>query len=466
MSNVDVLIEVNHWWTRGDIRPELLEKVERVMFRHLLDALKERQVVLIQGPRRVGKTSLMFQLIHHLIRTGVDPKHILYASMDDPLLDKRSLFTDIIALLENILLGHPILEGGKRIYLFLDEIVHFEGWELIVKRFYDQKYPFKFILSSSSSALLESRTKESLVGRAMVFHLTPFSFSEYAQLKGSKYISGWREFLEPLWSRFFLKGDADELIRGLKEVDREQRLREKEIDLTLRGYLYEGGFPEFLQMENPVIRSRYFWENVAERVLYHDIPEIFRVEDRDLLQKLFIYCVSHSGSMVNIVELGRDFGAPRQTISNYLNYLKSALLIQPLAKYARTTAGRLRSFKKIYACDSGMVVHLQRLSREQVEGRGLWGILAEIAVLTQLQRYCPYAHIYYYRERDREVDFAVEFNGRLIPVEVKYRREVEVPNGLLLFKRRFKTDFELLITRGRFSTSETVLFVPMRLFLC
>ncbi|RKY05396.1 hypothetical protein DRP77_01100 [Candidatus Poribacteria bacterium] len=466
MSNAEVLIQINHWWARGDVRPELLEKVERAVFPHILEALGERQIVLIQGPRRTGKTSLMFQLIHHLIRSGVDPRRILYASMDDPLLDKSSLFQDIIDLFETTLLGQPLLESSEKLYLFLDEIAHFEGWELMVKRFYDQRYPFKFILSSSSSAFLESRSKESLVGRAIVFHLLPFSFSEYAQLKGKERIRKWREILEPLWTRFFLEGDADRLIKGLREVDREQRLMGREIELILREYLYEGGFPEFLQLRSPLLRSRYFWENVVERVLYHDIPEIFRVEDRELLQRIFIYCVSHSGSIVNIVELGRDFGAPRQTISNYLNYLKSSLLIRPLVRYARTAAGRLRGFKKVYACDSGLMVHLQRLTREQVESRGLWGVLAEIAVLAQLQRYHPHAHIYYYRERDREVDFVIELNGRLIPLEVKYRREVEIPNGLRLFKRRFKTEFEILITKDQLLTSGTVLFVPLRLFLC
>jgi predicted AAA+ superfamily ATPase len=242
-------------------------------------------------------------------------------------------------------------------------------------------------------------------------------------------------------------------------------LQEREFDLALRNYLRDGGFPEFLQLQEPTAISRYFWDNLAERTLYYDIPEIFRVEDRELLQKLFVYCVCHSGSIVNLVDLANSFSATRQTISNYLNFLNAGLLVQSVSKYSKTAAGRLRAFKKVYACDPGMVVHIQRLDENQVDEKGLWGALGEIAVFSQLQHYCPEAHLYYYRDRDRETDFVIDLFGRLVPIEVKYRDKIAIPNGLAFFKRRFQTEVEIVITRNQFDRKGSFLFIPFRLFL-
>jgi len=465
MSNRDVLIETNHWWTKNALRSELLEKVERRIIPQVFNAMPERQALLFQGPRRVGKSALMFQLINRLIQDGIDPKLIVYASADDPFLEKETLFSDIIDTLEDLLLGKPILESSDTIYLFLDEIARIENWELFIKRYFDQKFPIKFILASSSAAFLRKRVQESLAGRIIEFNVTPFSFSEYADLMDKDFIRGQRELLEPVWQNFFQTLNVDELESELAEIDRKQQLHQKEFALTLRNYLRDGGFPEFLQLQDELSRERYFWDNVAERTLYYDIPEIFRINDRELLQKLFIYCVCNSGSIVNQVDLANSFSVPRQTISNYLSYLGAGLLIHPLLKYAKTAASRLRAFKKIYAADQGLVVHLQRFSPQQLDEKGFWGQLCEIAVFSQLEHYCPRARIYYYRDRQREVDFVIDIHGRLIPIEVKYQESPSVSKGLFYFKRQFQTDFEIVITKNHFERRESILFVPLRIFL-
>ena len=405
----------------------------------------------------------MYQLIDHLIRQGVDPRLILYASADDPLLEKDTLFTDIISTLEDLTLR--ILESPETVYLFLDEIVGLEGWELFVKRYFDQKFPIKFVLASSSAAFLKKRSKESLVGRAIQFDVRPFSFSEYAELLGKERIRDQRDRLRPAWQEFFETADLETLGSALAGIDREQQLYQKEPDLTVRAYLQDGGFPEFLLLKDDLARERYFWDNVVERTLYYDIPEIFWINDRELLRKLFIYCVCNSGSMVNHVDLASTFSVPRQTISSYLSCLAAGFLLQLLSKYAKTEAGRLRAFRKVYAVDQGLVVHLQRLKPHQLDERGLWGPLCEIAVLSQLTRACPRALIYHYRERPHDVDFVLDVSGKLIPIEVKYRESRRAAKGLRHFRRKFQTDLEIVITKNLLERRDGTLFAPLRLFL-
>lgn len=461
-----VLQEINHWWQSGRVRDNLLEKVERDIFAEVADALDERQILLLEGPRRIGKTSLMYQLINRILSMKVDPRRIIYLSLDDPLIEKENLFGNLINLIENALLGEPLLKSKEAIYLFLDEVTRLEGWELYLKRYYDQKYPLKFIVSSSSVAFLRKKVKESLVGRIITFPLSSFSFFEVLKLQGGN--EDLREIYtgkKNIWQRFIKGGSLQSVHKQLRKFEREVSFFKKDVDLKVKRYLLEGGFPEYLQLRNPRAKEHYFWENVVERTIFYDIPEIFRVEDRTLLQKLLIHSIFHSGSIINIVDLANSYDSPRQTISTYLNYLQASLLLQLLEKYARTAASRLRAFKKVYPMDTGLVVNLRRLDLQKLELQGLWGQLAEIAVFDSLRHNFPTSRFYYFRQRDKEVDFVLDLPERLLPVEVKYRGNVLDIRGLEHFREKFKVKEGIVVTKDDLGFKNNILYIPLRLIL-
>ncbi|MFQ5640994.1 MAG: ATP-binding protein [bacterium] len=468
-TNYLLFPEINHWWTSGSVRPEFIEKIERTLFPELVKALNERQILLIEGPRRVGKTSLIYQLIHFLIKNQTPAKHIFYLTLDDPLLEKASLFEDIIEYTEKYLLGKPLSELRSPIYLFLDEITKFPDWELYLKRYYDLKYPLKFITSSSSAAFLQKKVKESLVGRVMTFPVTPFTFGEVLKLHSSppEIIDVYAD-LRGIWLSTFASGDWNRLYKKLTEMNKEINLHQKKISTSLHNYLLQGGFPEYLQMKDERSRRQYFWENIAERVIFYDIPEIFKVNDLTLLQKLLLNAIENSGRQLNFHDLANSFQAPRQKISNYLHYLKASHLVYLLEKYAKTATSRMRAYKKIYTEDPGLFVNIQRLDVEKIESHGLWGILAELAVFLHLKNYSERSRLYYYRERNKEVDFVLESPQQLLPIEVKYRREINRKKGLsgvLTFRTQFKTKHALVVSRNLLHLDDNILFVPLYLFL-
>lgn len=471
-KNYRLFTEINHWWATGQVRSEFIEKVERTIFPELVKALAERQIILIEGARRVGKTSLLYQLIQFLLKHNTPAKHVFYLSLDDPLIERDSLFDDIIDFTEQYLFGQTISEVHTPIYLFLDEITKFPNWELYLKRYYDLKYPFKFITSSSSAAFLHKRVKESLVGRVITFQITPFTFSEVLKINAApQEILESYSHLREIWKKTLTSQSLIPLYKNLFEIEKSFILHQREIVTKLQNYLYHGGFPEYLQIKDVHIRNRYFWENVAERVVYHDIPEIFKVEDRTLLQKLLLSGIEYSGQQLNFNDLANSFQAPRQKISNYFSYLQASNLLYLLEKYARTASSRMRAYKKVYSADPGLFVNLQRLSIEQIESRGLIGILAELSVFLHLKNYTETSRIYYHRERDKEVDFVIESPNQLLPIEVKYRKDINTRNrkkelpGFLDFQKRFQTKNALVISRNQLELQDNILYVPLHLFL-
>lgn len=458
--------DINEWWTAGQVRAAFIEPVERQVTARIMETMDERQILLLEGPRRVGKTSIMFHLIKRLIDRGIEPKRIIYLSLDDPLIGKENFFEGLTDIIEKHLGSLRLQAESGRYYLFLDEVTSLPDWELYLKRYYDRKYPFKFIVSSSAASFLVKTGRESLAGRVFRFSVAPFSFSEFLRLKTSGSSIEEREKIQALWDDFWRTLNSQTLFSGLAGISEDAVFRQRDMELNLHSYLMSGGFPEFLQLTGDRAILRYFSENVIERVVYHDIPEAFAVSDRGLLENLLLYSIFHSGSIININEMAASFKAARQTVSDYLHYLQASMLVRLLKKYARTEASRLRAFRKVYTVDTGLYIHLQRLTPAQIEQRGAMGQLAEIAVFSQLASFPDIAgRLSYYREREAEVDFVAETLKGPVPVEVKYRQTPDGLKGLAQFKERFNVSAAVVITKNMLKLDAGVLYVPLGLFL-
>ncbi|MEW6327039.1 MAG: ATP-binding protein [Thermodesulfobacteriota bacterium] len=465
--DITILRDINEWWVTGRVNDSFLEPVPRKVTPEIQQVIDERQIILLEGPRRVGKTSIIFHIIQNLMDKGIAPRRIIYISLDDPLIIKEKFFEKLTDIIETHLIATSLSLAKEKIYLFLDEVTHLKDWELYIKRYYDQKYPFKFIVSSSAASFLVKKGRESLVGRLFRFNVTPFLFSEFLHLKSArKAIINQQKEITTLWESFFDHLDMATLFDELQNVSGSMAMHQKEIDIHLHQFLLNGGFPEFLRLKGERAIRQYFPENIVERVVYHDIPEACNVADRALLQNLLLYSVFRSGSLININEMAASYNATRQTISDYLYYLQTSMLIRLLEKYAKTEASRLRAFRKLYTVDTGLYIYLQRLTPAQIEARGVLGILAEIATFSQLNSYLGVSgKLFYFRERDMEVDFVVETARGLIPVEVKYRETPKDIKGIRYLMERFKAKTALVITKDTLKIEENILFVPLRLFL-
>ena len=176
----------NPWWEieKRDSWHFELPKFNRPIVSEIIDDLDFiPQIISITGPRRVGKTTALYQSILKLIaEKSINPDYITYFSFDDPEVfsseeTQRIVFEELIKFCTNKLKDENIF------YLFLDEIQRLPKWELYLKKYYDLKSPIRFIISGSASSPIFRSSQETLLGRIKDRHLLPFSFKEYCLFK-------------------------------------------------------------------------------------------------------------------------------------------------------------------------------------------------------------------------------------------------------------------------------------------
>ncbi|MCY4512664.1 MAG: AAA family ATPase [Bdellovibrionales bacterium] len=225
-----IIAEQNPWW-KGQSVPDYLDPpIERPLARHLwkyiLSSDLKRHLIIL-GPRRVGKTTVMYQTVRHLLKEKVPPDKIQWVRLDHPLfmpLDLGSIVKDAISLAK--------ATRKQPLYLFLDELVYSEKWDLWLKTFYDEHWPVRIEGSSSATAALQ-KGRESGVGRWEEFYLAPYLLTELLQLynKNIKF---------PIYKK---KQCLHNTINSLsKSLPHTQLNFEEERKLMIS----LGGFPEFL----------------------------------------------------------------------------------------------------------------------------------------------------------------------------------------------------------------------------
>ncbi|MEM4706996.1 MAG: AAA family ATPase [Candidatus Anstonellales archaeon] len=174
------LDELNHWWVEKQVKKEFAPTTRRVLFNTIKKELSRRQVQIVVGLRRVGKSTIFYQLIDDLIRCGTDPMHIVYCNFDEPELQEKRV--------DDLLKEYSKLTNvdykKEKIYLFLDEAQKAKNWVADVKLIYDNLRNIKILVSGSASLNLLCEAKKSLAGRAIHYELRPLSFSEFLDLKG------------------------------------------------------------------------------------------------------------------------------------------------------------------------------------------------------------------------------------------------------------------------------------------
>ncbi|MGB9613403.1 MAG: AAA family ATPase, partial [Candidatus Margulisiibacteriota bacterium] len=168
----------NPWWRTGRVPDELKLVYQRPILRKLISYLNLDRIVVLKGPRRTGKSTLLYQIIDSLILNGVSPQSILYLSFDD--IDARAELSLIIKAYEEILSKN--IAETKETYCLLDEVHFLDNWSFQIKKYFDRKFPIKFIVSGSSASLIK-KGAESLAGRTVEEIILPFSFKEYLAFK-------------------------------------------------------------------------------------------------------------------------------------------------------------------------------------------------------------------------------------------------------------------------------------------
>ncbi|MEM3508329.1 MAG: ATP-binding protein [Nitrososphaerota archaeon] len=359
----------NEWWFTGKIRKELALPFKRYAFSKVLESLKERQILIITGLRRVGKTTLLYQAIEKLLEIE-EPNKILYFSFEE----SSTNIKEVLDFYEKQILKKVFEESG-RVFIFFDEIQYCENWPSIIKQYYDLYPNIKFLISGSSSLLLSKEAIDKLAGRFFFFELKPLTFFEFLEMKGIK-------ILEP---EFF----------------------SRRIETYFFDYLRKAGFPEIVNWENDIKIAEYIKNTVIDRVILRDLPIIFKTRDIILLEKIMKLILSNPGAIININSLSRDWGESKITISNYLKFLEIFLLIRSLSNFRLAFLSISRKLKKYYPTVTSLIFSN---SKEIFEEK--FGVVLETYIVNALNAN------YYFKEGKKEINVILK-NEELLPIEIK-----------------------------------------------
>lgn len=314
----------NPWWISGAIAEDYKALPERVYldeFYPLVSDLSIRRAVILMGPRRVGKTVMIFHTISKLIEEGVNPHKIIYVSIDTPIYNNHSL-EELFYLAKEALKQNGNNEGY---YVFFDEIQYLKNWEVHLKSLVDTYRSTKFVASGSAAAALKMKSNESGAGRFSDFMLPPLTFYEYIHLQKLNSI-----IVESTSAVPYDTINMDELNRHFMD------------------YINYGGYPEVVFSEK--IRSNpglYIKNDIIDKVLLRDLPSLYGITDIQELNKLFVHIAFRSGNEFSYEKLATESGIKKDVLKRYLEYLEAAFLIKVVNRVDQNAKHlqRVTSFK-------------------------------------------------------------------------------------------------------------------------
>jgi len=301
----DIYYQYNPWWEEN-YKP--VKYIERTSILSRMQKISNDNVItILTGLRRVGKTTLMKLFIRQLIEKGIESKHIFYISLDDFLLNKKSII-EIVADYRKI----QKLHLDEKIYLFLDEITYKDDFHQQLKNLFDN-HNAKIFVSASSSSILKDK-KAFLTGREIVIEVLPLDFEEFLEFK------------------------------KIKISKKESYLRESYFE----EYIKIGGMPEYVLTED-----REYLKNLVDDIIYKDIVAFHGIKNSQLIKEYFALLMERAGKQVSINKIANILKIAPDTSKRYLQMFEETYLIYLVSRYGKTNE-KILSPKKVYAADLGI----------------------------------------------------------------------------------------------------------------
>ena len=392
----------------ADQRAAILNKplgIERVLLADVDKTIKLPHVVVITGLRRVGKSTLMRQIIQKYYAD----QRFYYINFEDERLFKFK--TEDFNLLYEALIE---LYGEQKTF-FIDEIQNIEHFENFVRRFYDAN--FKFFITGSNANLLSREISTKLTGRHFDITLRPFSLREYLSMQNVIF-------------------EKEMLYNTIERT---------KIKSHFQDYLVNGGMPEYLIYKEPEILSRIYEDIVIKDIaVRYNIANLFEMRD------VFLYLITNTANKFSFNKLKTVSGIGSiTTIKNYIHYLAETFFIQVINKFDYSLKKRLVNDKKSYVIDNGFFNVLSTKITTDI------GWLLENLVGNVLSETTK---LYYFSDK-YECDFVIQ-QDNLVTTAIQVTNAISENNekreysGLLGALKTFNLKEGLILTNDQEAISE------------
>lgn len=341
------------------------ELVKREIQKDIAPLLNQREIIIITGVRRGGKSSLMRLISNDLIeKYDILQDNILYLNFED---ERFTYFdiNDFEQVYEIFLeLYHPV---GRK-YFFLDEIQNVKGWEKWLNRLYEFE-DLKIFVTGSNATLLSPEIATALTGRNRQLIVYPFSFNEFLSL------------------------------RNYSITEKDFYLREKRIEIKrlFDEYLKLGGFPEVLKISDNTLLEQYLKD-----IIYRDVIARYSIRNIKEIKELTLFLASNIGTIQSYNNLREMINVKSlNTIKNYLEMLENVFLFFKIDLFSFSVKKQIYNPSKIYSVDSALSNVIAFKFSENI------GHIYENIVFIELQR--RNKEVFYWKsKRGREVDFVIK----------------------------------------------------------
>lgn len=341
-------------------------------------ALKDTPVVMVNGPRQSGKTTLVREFVaSDRAYITLDDETVLEAARSDP--------TGLIRELDRAV---------------IDEVQRVPELLRAVKRSVDEdRRPGRFLLTGSANVLTLPQVSESLAGRMEIVSLLPLS---RAEIHGGK-------------PTFLKNAFAGGLVKPPETMIAGELLRT----------VLTGGYPEMLKRKD-ALRRQTWARDYIRAIVQRDVRDVADVEKLDQLPRLLRALAHHAGQLTNFTQIGGQLGLDDKTTRKYVTVLEQLFLVHRVEPWFRNQLKRLVKTPKLHFLDSGLLAAMLGTTVERVaKDRSVLGPILETFVFSEILKQTAWLDeaclLHHYRDKDQdEIDIVVEaHDGKLIGIEVK-----------------------------------------------
>lgn len=431
---------------------------QREIVPRVLQWLDDKQATVLLGSRQVGKTSILYLLIQHLLEIGKNPNNLFYLDLEN--FDQLNLVEEG----PESLIRSLRLEGAdfsERVYLFIDEIQYLTHPTNFLKLLVDHHSQIKIICTGSSSLEIRRKFKDSLAGRKVVFEILGLSFSEFLRFREEV-------TLLHIAEQFRYKN----LLSSKKQSNVLPETYIHQFQDHFDEYCRYGGYPAITLEPNREKKLNQLNE-IYSSYIRKDISSLFSIENIRAFNQLSQLLALGIGNLLNLNTLTADLGISRPTLETYLTILENTFIIKRLPPFFSRKKREVIKMPKLFFLDSG----LRNIIIKQFGEMNLRpdrGSLAENYIFSHLYRNLSVLHtLNFWRTKNgMEVDFVLQLEPgdkgekQILPIEVKYQtmKRPVFPAGLKSFLTFYPANKAVVVTKDFYAihrySQTTILFIP------
>lgn len=379
---------------------------------NLIAQLQKKEITVLTGMRRTGKTFLLrhlYQTIKSKNKVFLDLQNLLEQKIFDEI-DYNNIITN---------LKQYKITTSKKLYLFIDEIQFMPKVTNAIKYLYDH-YNIKFIVTGSSSFYLKNLFPESLAGRKIVFELYPLTFNEFLVFNGLNL----------------------ELTNEFSQKDKcKNKIEYERLTKYYDEYLKYGGFPQVV-LENDISQKELLLNDIFNSYFQIDILTLSDFRKVDALKKLIFLLMERVGSKLDISKLASLTGVSRDSIYSYINLLEGSYFFHLITPFTKNKDREVSGTKKVYICDTGILNLLTNVSD---------GNLLENSIFNNLKKY---GEVNYFQKRTGlEIDFIL---NKSIALEIKITGDISDIKRLKRLSGQLKIKEHYLIAQNYLEEDKTI----------